>query len=65
VFSDVIAIDSARLRRSISNQDASTSVAEPYEIEQATSPSNESTVVLVDLSPADPTALKANFDVGT
>jgi len=36
VFSDVIAIDSARLRRSISNQDASTSVAEPYEIEQAT-----------------------------
>jgi len=53
------------LRRTISIQDAQTSVAEPYEIEQATSPSSDSTVILVDLSLADLTALKANFNVST
>ena len=64
-FNDVVDIDSARLRRTISVQDAQRSMTPPYEIVDATSPSNDSTVILVDISPADLIALKANFDVAT
>ena len=65
VFNDVVDADSARLRRTISVQDAQMSTTDPYEIEDATTPSNDSTVIIVDISSSDLTELKTNFDIAT
>jgi len=65
VFNDVVNVSSARLRRTISVQDAQRSMVAPYEIVNATTQSNNSTVILVDISSSDLENLKSNFDIAT